>query len=533
MNRRNPPERLTRRSFLAGTGVVLGAGALAGWPAIVINGDRSAGASRLSGVRASRGDGWPQPVTRKSVNGQLTTTLRVRDTQTRIGTEPTKALTYEDVYPGPTLEVSPGDRLRVELVNDTNQITNIHTHGLHVSPKSPADNVLLAIGPHDRYQYEYDIPADHPAGTLWYHAHYHPLTDEQVFGGLFGALVVRGQLDELPGVAGHQERVLIVSQIEIKDHAIVDGAASSLADQVTLVNGQYQPTIQIAPGEIQRWRILNASSVFFRLQLDGHVFHTIAIDGNALAAAEPDDVLEIPPGGRFDVLVQAGPARTYELRSLSWKSFGLYYTSGMTPVPQTIVRVVSHGRPASGQGELPTQLLPFHDLRNVPIDRRRVLQIAEREPRGTGQLNKFSYYINGRQFQHGQNPVGETMLLDTTEEWEFVNQTYEPHPIHIHINPFQVVAVNGAPVNELHYRDTAKLPPFGSLTIRHQFLDFTGVFVWHCHILFHEDNGMMQLLEVVATKEELAAADAAANARSVNVAASGDTTRLYCHLPSA
>ncbi len=535
MTRPQRPQRMTRRSFLAGTGVALGAGALTGWPVPILGAGQRVGASRLGGVeRPRRGAAWRQPATRRSVNGQLTTTLRVRKTQPIIGTEPTAALTYEDVYPGPTLEVSPGDRLRIELVNDNNEFTNIHTHGLHISPNSPADNVLLSIAPHERYHYEYDIPTDHPAGTLWYHAHYPPLADEQVFGGLFGALVVRGELDALPGVAGRRERVLIVSQIEIQNHAIVDGAKSSLSQQATIVNGQYQPTIDIAPGEIQRWRLVNASSVFYRFQLDGHALHTIAIDGNALAATTADDIVEIPPGGRVDLLVQAGPERTYELRSLSWERFGPYYTTGMTPVPQSIVHVRSQGPPATGQGELPTQLLPFRDLRNVPIDRRRVLQIAEREPRGTGQLDKFSYYINGRQFRHGENPVGETMLLGTTEEWVFVNQTYEAHPLHIHINPFQVVAVNGEPVNELHYRDTAKLPPFGSLTVRHQFLDFTGLFVWHCHILFHEDNGMMQLLKVVATKAELAAADAAAaNTGSTSVTTSADVTRLYCHLPPA
>lgn len=89
------------------------------------------------------------------------------------------------------------------------------------------------------------------------------------------------------------------------------------------------------------------------------------------------------------------------------------------------------------------------------------------------------------------------MVLGDTEEWLFVNETYEPHPVHIHQNPFEVVAVNGRPVDERHYRDTATLPAFGTLTIRTRFLDFTGRFVWHCHILFHEDHGMMQLLEVV------------------------------------
>ncbi len=519
---------MSRRSFLAGAGA-LGLGALAGrGPARLLT---SPASSRdLHQVVAGRPSGWSEPVTHVSSDGLLATQLRVREMRARIGTALTRAWTYDGVYPGPTLEFRPGDRLSVELLNDSNEITNLHTHGLHVSPNSPSDNVLLAIAPGSSYQYQYDIPGDHPAGTFWYHAHYHPLTDEQVFGGLFGALVIRGELDNLPGVAQRPERMLVLSQIEVQDGAIVDGAKSSLSKQVTLVNGQYQPTLGIAPGEIQRWRILNASSVFYRLRLDGHLLHTIAIDGNPLAATEPTDVLELVPGGRADVLVQAGPRSQYEFRSLSWKDFGIYYTTGMTPVPQTLVRVVSDGKPVQDPVGLPTTLLPFKDLRNVPVDRRRVFQISEQEPRGTGQLDKFSYYVNGRQYVHGTNPIGATMLLGTTEEWEFVNLTYEPHPLHIHVNPFQVVAVNGAPSNELRYRDTAKLPPFGTLTIRHQFLDFTGLFVWHCHILFHEDNGMMQLVQVVATPAEVAAADAAVGAHTTADSNRVTTQQLYCHL---
>ncbi len=515
---------LSRRSFLSGTAAAVAALALPG----IGTGTRRTPAAAL-GARAAAPGGWPEPVTRSSVDGVLETTVRVRRSRPLIGTKRVQAFTYDDVYPGPTLDVRPGDRLRLLLVNDTDEVTNIHTHGLHVSPRSPGDNVLLAIDPRQRYQYEYDIPADHPAGTLWYHAHYHPLTDEQVFGGLFGALIIRGALDELPGVAGVRERMLILSQIEVENGAIVDGAKSSLSKQATLVNGQYQPVLQIAPGEIQRWRIVNASSVFYRLRVDRHLFHTIAVDGNPLSATQTDEVLEIPPGGRIDALVQGGPAGSYSLRSLSWTGFGLYYTTAMTPLPQAIVRVESRGTPPSPPGELPTTLLPFKDLRGVPVDRTRQFQISELEPRGTGQLTKFSYYVNGRQFRHGENPVGATMLLGSTEEWEFVNTTYEPHPLHVHVNPFQVVAVNGQPVSEPHYRDTAQLPPFGSLTIRHQFLDFTGMFVWHCHILFHEDNGMMQLVQVVATPAEVAAADAAAGTSARTDAAT--TERLYCHLP--
>jgi FtsP/CotA-like multicopper oxidase with cupredoxin domain len=333
---------------------------------------------------------------------------------------------------------------------------------------------------------------------------------------------------------------MVLSQIQVEDGAIVPGDMSSLDQQVTLINGMYQPTVDATPGRTQRWRLINAGSVFYRLQLEGHPLEIIGIDGNPLSAVTPTDVLTIPPGGRADVLVTPDTAAPLRFRSLSWKSFGIYYSTGMVPVSQTLATVQSTSKAADGAassesratdhatdtrrlptggaaastpeandpgrstGRLavsvrPTALIPFEDLRNAPIARRRVFELSEREPRGTGQLDKFQYFVNGRQF----NPrlVNERMLLGTVEEWEMVNLTYEPHPVHIHVNPFQVIAQNGAPVEEHFYRDTALLPPFGSFTLRTRFADFVGLFVWHCHILFHEDNGMMQIAEVVPTED--------------------------------
>jgi suppressor of ftsI len=143
---------------------------------------------------------------------------------------------------------------------------------------------------------------------------------------------------------------------------------------------------------------------------------------------------------------------------------------------------------------LPATLLPFHDLAEAKIDRRREFRLEEREPRGVGPLDAYDYFINGRLFEADR--VNVQVALNATEEWTFRNLTYEPHPLHIHVNPFQVVARNGKRHVEPHYRDSALVPPFGSLTIRHRFLDFTGMFVMHCHILFHEDHGMMELIEV-------------------------------------
>jgi FtsP/CotA-like multicopper oxidase with cupredoxin domain len=475
---------LSRRAFLARSGAVAGGAVLAG-----------SGLVEASRVFAGAGGStWFEPEVRSSSNGLLSTRFLVAETEVPIAKKPARTLNYESTYPGPTLDVHAGDLLKVDLVNHSKQPTNLHTHGFHVSPKPPGDDVLLDITPGKRYHYRYQLPSDHPGGTFWYHAHLHMYTDNQVFAGLFGMIIVRGALDELPGVKGLQERSLIISQMQVVHGKVAEADSSSLSDQVTLVNGRYQPALEMRSGETQRWRLTNTSSVFLRLQLDGHRMNVIAWDGNALETPQPKGVLELPPGARADVLVQAPETGTFRLRSLSWKPLGVFYGS-MVPNPQVLVKLVVTGSAHANPAALPTKLLPLDDLRKGTVDRRRVFRIEEREPRGVGPNSAFQYFINGRRFDPTR--VSTQVPLGAFEEWEFRNLTYEPHPFHIHINPFQIVAVNGdRSKGEAHYRDSALVPPFGSLTIRSRFLDYTGVFVMHCHILFHEDHGMMALIEV-------------------------------------
>jgi len=474
MNRR---QLLTRTGAAAGGALLVGAGARVAW----------AGA-------AAAGDDWAEPAVRQSKDGVLTTQLRVAQNEVPIATQPAQAVSYEGTYPGPTLDVKAGEKLNVHLHNDSEQPTNLHVHGLHVSPRQPSDDVLLDIEPTEGYPYQYELPADHPGGTFWYHAHRHMLSDNQVFGGQFGMLVVRGALDELPGVKGLPERAFIMSQMQVVDGKVADADSSSLSDQVTLVNARYQPKLTMPVGGTQRWRLINTSSIFLRLKLDGHQLHVIAIDGNALEQPSARTILEIPPGGRADVLVPSAKAGTFKLRSLSWQSLGVFYTS-MVPNPQVLATLTVTGSGEKKPAPLPTKLLPVESLVDAKVDRRRVFRLEEREPRGVGPLDAYEYYINGRLFD--ASVVNVQVPLNATEEWKFVNLTYEPHPLHIHVNPFQIVAVNGdRGAAEPFYRDSALVPPFGSLTIRHRFLDFTGTFVMHCHILFHEDHGMMELIEV-------------------------------------
>lgn len=505
------PPRVARRSFVVGGSAFLGTGALVvvasrlvpGTPAVSAMGPAHSMASMpalamisAEALQATAGGGFIEPAVRSSSGGELATTLRVARTSVAVGTGTIEAITYEGTYPGPTLEVRAGDTLKVKLVNDNVEPTNLHTHGFHVSPSGSSDNVLLTVAPGETFDYEYEIPDDHPAGTYWYHAHLHGFTDSQVFGGMFGLIVLRGDLDELPEIAGLPERVMVLSQIEIVDDEIVDGGDSPPSREATLVNGQYQPVLEITSGEVQRWRICNVSSTFYRLRLDGHELRVVNVDGNTPAEVVTADEVIIPQGARVDVLVRGGEPGETTLDLLSWAELGAFYAPNMVSLPQTLVRLVTVA-PSTPSAEVafPNALLPFTDLRDVAVDRRREFRLSEREPRGVGPNDKFRYFINETEFDH--HVVNETMELGTTEEWEFVNLTYEPHPLHIHVNPFQVITIDGEPSGETFYRDSAMIPPFGRVVIRHRFLDFTGQFVMHCHILFHEDHGMMQLLEVV------------------------------------
>ncbi len=137
----------------------------------------------------------------------------------------------------------------------------------------------------------------------------------------------------------------------------------------------------------------------------------------------------------------------------------------------------------------PAGTLPNVDLRQAAVDRRRELVFSET-------LDPFRLFIDGLTFDHDR--VDQTVQLGATEEWRLVNTSPDTHPFHIHVNDFQVVSVNGEPVDADSWEDTTPIPAFGEIVIRSRFLDFPGKFVYHCHILDHEDRGMMGVVEVIA-----------------------------------
>jgi suppressor of ftsI len=486
---------LSRRGFL-GLGAAVAAGVATGGFALPARHLRA----------ASHNVPFVEPEVRVSRGGVLETTLRAAVAPVTVAGGTAITSVYEGVYPAPTLWVRPGDVLKIHLENGLDGITNLHTHGFHVSPLPPSDAVLLHIMPGDSYDFEFSIPKNHPSGTFWYHPHFHGLSNEQVFGGMAGAIIIEGDLDHLPGVAGLWQHLLVLTSIELgPDGHLLPPDQRNQANFLRLVNGQLNPTISIRPNETQRWRIANASaSTFYNLQLDGHQFHQIAKDGNTLAQVWTRDQIVMGPGERVEVLIQGGPAGTYALRTLEFVMGG-----GATEPDVVLATLVSEGQ-GHGSRPLPTALMPFDDLSKATLSR---------PPRNiTFQVKPNKVFeIDNQQFD--EDRVDQWVQLGATEEWVINNDSNVWHPFHIHINDYQVTAVNGQPVTAHGYDDTTPVPPHGSITMRTRFLDYAGKFVYHCHILPHEDGGMMGIVEVVDPNAGPATASQAA------------ASPYYCDLP--
>lgn len=215
----------------------------------------------------------------------------------------------------------------------------------------------------------------------------------------------------------------------------------------------------------------------------------IAQDGNTLARALTVESLFLSTAQRRDVLIQGGRPGVYRL------TFQDMQGPFATPTaPLAFAYLVVTGADVDPQPP-PTTLLPFLDLRTVPVDRQRSITFDivgdPAAPTFAGQ----GFVIDGKAFDHHR--VDQFGNLGDTEEWTVNNASELFHPFHIHINPYQVTRVNGQPYDAWSYEDTTPVPPDGgSITFRTRWLDYTGTWVFHCHILGHEDGGMMGIIQV-------------------------------------
>ncbi|MFF5259650.1 multicopper oxidase family protein [Actinomadura viridis] len=432
----------------------------------------------------------PQPAFRQprelvARNGALKVRLVVESRMVRLAGRRVRAMTYNGDYMPPTIRMRPGDRLDLDLVNRLSEHTNLHTHGWHVSPTGDSDNPYLHIAPGETYHYTFRVPGNMAPGTYWYHSHAHPNAEPQVFAGLSGAIVIDGLDRHLPrGLRGVTRRLIALKDFQLDGDAIRTQDIDSGAPTTRTVNGLVDPAVPIRPGETQLWRLANlGADIAYNVWLEGVRFHVIAQDASPVSTVWSADTLLMPPGSRFDVLVQGPPAGRTRLVTLPYGTG----PDGDSYPGATLATLVSSG-PAMTPARLPARFAPYHDLRGEPVARRRTVTFSE--DAGTGR-----FFIDGRLF--APDRIDARAKLNTTEEWRLRNASREEHTFHIHVNHFQVISVNGRPYPARGGQDTVQLPAGGEVVIRMRFLDFTGKYPFHCHILNHEDRGMMANIEVV------------------------------------
>jgi FtsP/CotA-like multicopper oxidase with cupredoxin domain len=255
--------------------------------------------------------------------------------------------------------------------------------------------------------------------------------------------------------------------------------------------GALRPEFEVARDGWLRLRIVNASSSrFYRLRLEEHPMFVVASDGGYLPRPEPRDEVLLTPGERIEVMVQGSRMPgVYRLLSLPYNRGGMGMMGGSSTSASFEVARLRYGNLADSTWNLPESLIRIDGLKEIAV--RRVFQLGQGMGMGMGMMGGgMNFTINGRSFSEARIDV--RAKLNDVEEWEFVNPSSMDHPMHIHTNPFQVVRGG----SWTGWKDTVLVKAGSRVAIRTAFRDFKGVSPYHCHILDHEDQGMMGTLEI-------------------------------------
>ena len=542
-------------------------------------------------------------------------------------------------FVAPTIHVAPGQQLDIAIDNKLEPCTekqraddvcfndtNLHTHGMWVSPAGHSDNVLISIPPGSSFQYHYEVPAEHPAGTFWYHPHRHGDGFVQVGSGMAGALIVTG--DRLPTATSpgdidvllkdrhgrpFPERVMIFQQIkygcldgtgQIESARDKDGKAVRpftcapgeigriesfdndegwrQSGRFTGINGKVQPALDSAKaGEFERWRLINAGSGetmrmrLYRLDPAAPPLRTvraeaqigwreryctgaplpmwqIALDGLTRSAVRKVDEAILFPGQRMDVLARLPERGLYCMVNDTGPDN--LDKSGPSNPPRMIAVIGATGAAApDGDGDALLQASLIRAAEKALAGQERASTrarvaaelgdglkltaftwhkpIAESEVSGYREVildiiegpNDATFRVNGQVYDH--NRIDAVLPLGRAEEWRAI-ALVEDHPLHIHVNPFQVVSIldpEGRDVTDPaspafdpdyaglkgEWMDTVLLKKDIRVAFRTRYERFTGDFVTHCHIMYHGDHGMMQNLRIAAEPGQNPAAHAA------------------------
>ena len=437
------------------------------------------------------------PPVLKSREGLLAVRLKAAPTPVTVAGREARLWTYGGSFPGPTLRVRPGDTVRLELENLLPESTNLHWHGLPISPK--VDDALLEIPSKETWRYEFTVPQD-LAGTFWYHPHLHERVAPQLFAGLAGAIVVESPVDGIPELREAEEHLLVLKDLELASgrpaaHTPMDWI-NGKEGNLLLVNGASRPTLRAGKATL-RLRLLNASNArYYRLQLEGHPLYLIASDGGFLE--EPYEVPELllAPGERAEVLVRFQKEGAFRLLALPYDR-GVQMMGGMEGMghggmamgtsqrPQTLLTLVAPPRPKPLPLPKALAKLPALSPNQARVTRRITL---------TEDMMAGRFFINGKTFDPRR--VDFRGRVGDLEVWEVDNQGDMDHPFHLHTHPFQVLSVNGKPLPYRALKDVVNLKAKEVVRLLVPLRNLPGKTVFHCHIVEHEDRGMMGILEV-------------------------------------
>ena len=442
----------------------------------------------------------------------------------------------------------------------TASVSNLHFHGLNVSPTCHSDEVVnTLVQPGQEFDYTILIPTNEPAGLYWYHPHPHGFSEGQVQGGATGAIIVEGIQQANPALAGLPEQTLVLRDLLVPtslQSANEVPAWDISLDNVPVSFPSYTPAVvPVAPGQQQLWRILNsAADTIFNLQYvvggAGQTFSVVAIDGVPVTGGSiQEGSVLLPPGSRAEIVVttpavgqtaqlvtsyvNTGPDGDYDpARPIA--NIVASTSAPALPVLPSVAKVSAATTKATTRR--------FSALAQTTPVAQRTLYFSEQLEDPTNPNSPTTFFIT----QDGMTPIAFTMgqppnivvHSSTVEDWVIQNRALEDHIFHIHQIHFQVMAVNGVAVNDPAIRDTYDLPywtgqgPYPSITVRMDFRDpnIIGNFVYHCHILQHEDSGMMGEIQVLPSS---GASSGTAIATSAASTTPGTTSTLTATVASA
>lgn len=462
------------------------------------NPGETATANPDTGQSGRSGQPFSNPPEIASANGLLSATLTVGSAELTVaGENVTFPALYDGLYTPPVLRVQPGDTIQLLLNNFAQLPTNVHYHGFNVTPQEGGDNIYISIDQGDSFQYDFPIPKHHRQGLYWYHPHRDPLLNTQIAGGMAGGIIIGDVLAPFPSLQGIPERVMLLKDLKTEGGSPVEDPDPNGPTKRT-INGLFKPQLEMRPGQLEFWRIGNQSSnIFYQLSLGGQRFHIVATDGVLQNQAVQTQTLLLPPGRRLEVLVYGPPNGTYQLQDAAFSTG----PAGDQYPGQLMMTVVSKGSPVENPIPIPppSAFPKLPDLRKATINRHRTIVFAD-----TADPNLF--YINGKPYT--PDCVDTVTKLGDVEEWTIQNTAQEAHVFHIHQLDFQVTEVNGKPAPFIGYNDVVTLPAAASdvdPSVVKVIIPFTdpvilGEFVYHCHIIQHEDQGMMSNILVIDPK---------------------------------